>query len=83
MWSCANHCATCHASLVVGTIQVPNLRRSPASLSPVSFRQIVKGGALTARGMPGFGEFPDDKLENLRQYILSEAAGLGKVNSAN
>jgi hypothetical protein len=73
----------CHASLVVGTIQAPDLRRSPASLSPVPFRQIVKGSALAVRGMPSFGEFPDDKLENLRQYIVSEAAALGKANSAN
>jgi len=83
MWGYANHCATCHGSLVVGTTQAPDLRRSAVSASSEAFRHVVKDGALAARGMPGFGEFPEDKLENLRQYILSEAAALGKADSAN
>ena len=81
MWAYASHCATCHGSLVVGVTQAPDLRRSPMVLDTEAFRQVVKGGALAPLGMPGFGEFPGDKLENLRQYILSEAAALGKADS--
>jgi quinohemoprotein ethanol dehydrogenase len=82
MWHYANHCATCHGSLVIGITQAPDLRRSEISASPEAFRSVVRQGALEAHGMPGFGEFTDDKLEELRQYILLEAAALGKADSA-
>ncbi len=81
MWAYASHCATCHGSLVVGLTQAPDLRRSPLALEPDAFRAVVKDGALAALGMPGFGEFPEDKLENLRQYVLSEAAKLAAGDS--
>ena len=80
MWDFYDHCATCHGSLAVGVTQAPDLRRSAVSQSPDVFREIVRDGTLAARGMPGFGEFSADKLEGLRQYILSEAAALGQKN---
>jgi quinohemoprotein ethanol dehydrogenase len=70
----AMHCATCHGSLAVASTQAPDLRRSPIPADRGAFAQIVHGGALEARGMPKFGEFPDGKLEDIRQYTRAQTA---------
>lgn len=72
----AAHCSTCHGSLAIGSGHAPDLRRSAVPMSAAVFTSVVKGGALTARGMPGFAEFPDSKVEDLRAYIRAQAAQL-------
>ncbi len=37
---------------------------------------MVRGGALVANGMPKFGEYSDQDLAALRQYVRSRAAAL-------
>ena len=70
----AYHCATCHGSVVAGSTQAPDLRRSPMPVDREAFTNVVRGGALEAQGMPKFGEFPDGKLEDIRHYIRAETA---------
>jgi quinohemoprotein ethanol dehydrogenase len=42
-------------------------------LSKGAFDAIVRGGALTANGMPRFEEFGATEMAALRQYIRSRA----------
>jgi quinohemoprotein ethanol dehydrogenase len=42
-------------------------------LSEAAFDTVVRGGALTASGMPLFDEFSDTEIAALRQYIRSRA----------
>lgn len=67
------HCLNCHGVLVVAAGNGPDLRRSAMPLDRSTFDGVVRGGALTARGMPRFPEFTDEKLENIRQYIRAQA----------
>jgi quinohemoprotein ethanol dehydrogenase len=71
-----NHCSTCHGSAAVGIGNGPDLRRSAVPIDQAAFTQVVRGGALQARGMPKFGEFPEAKLEAIRHYLRSRAAVL-------
>ena len=72
----AMHCATCHGSIVAGSTQAPDLRRSPMPSNAEAFAQVVRAGALEARGMPKFGEFDDGKLDDIRQYVRAQTAQL-------
>jgi quinohemoprotein ethanol dehydrogenase len=69
-------CSTCHGSAVIGIGNGPDLRRSAVPLDKGAFEQVVRGGALAARGMPGYSEYDDAKLEAIRQYLRSRAADL-------
>ena len=70
------HCLTCHGSLAVGSIQAPDLRRSAIPQDRAAFVQIVRGGALQARGMPKFGELTDTELDDIAYYLRARAAQL-------
>jgi quinohemoprotein ethanol dehydrogenase len=70
----ADHCANCHGSLAIGISMAPDLRRSPIPSDRALFTNVVRNGALVPDGMPSFAEFPDAKLEAIREYILSRAA---------
>ncbi|MDE8653298.1 PQQ-dependent dehydrogenase, methanol/ethanol family [Novosphingobium album (ex Liu et al. 2023)] len=78
LYAFAAHCGTCHGALAIGSTQGPDLRRSPLILDRAAFAQVVKAGALEARGMPRFGEFEDGKVEGLRQYLLQRSAELAR-----
>jgi quinohemoprotein ethanol dehydrogenase len=66
-------CALCHGNAAIAAGHAPDLRRSPIPLSPDAFAKIVRGGALEARGMPKYPEYTDGRLEDLRQYIRTQA----------
>jgi quinohemoprotein ethanol dehydrogenase len=68
------NCMTCHGFDAVAGGAAPDLRMSAIPLSADAFRDVVKGGALAADGMPRFEEMSDATLEDLRQYIRSRAA---------
>ncbi len=70
------HCSHCHGSLAIGSSFAPDLRRSPVPASKEAFFEVVRNGALESRGMPRFGEFSDETLEGMRQYIRMSAARL-------
>ncbi|CAN7644809.1 PQQ-dependent dehydrogenase, methanol/ethanol family [Phenylobacterium sp. LjRoot225] len=70
------HCLNCHGALAVGIGHAPDLRRSALPLDQAAFEQVVRSGALEPRGMPGFAEFSDEKLEDIRHYLRSRAADL-------
>ncbi len=71
-----SHCAVCHGYDVVSSGFAPDLRKSPLPLSEAAFESVVKQGLLEPNGMPKFAEFPLDQLEDLRQYIRSQADSL-------
>jgi len=74
-------CFFCHGISAAAGGQAPDLRASGVILSSDTFRAVVRGGAFLAAGMPGFGEIQDRDLDDLRQYLRSQAAILsrGKV----
>jgi quinohemoprotein ethanol dehydrogenase len=66
-------CWYCHGMGAIAGGAAPDLRASPAVLDAAGFDRIVRGGALTAAGMPAFADLSDDELESLRHYIRREA----------
>ncbi|HKX79842.1 MAG TPA: PQQ-dependent dehydrogenase, methanol/ethanol family [Novosphingobium sp.] len=68
------HCMVCHGIAAVSATHAPDLRRSAVPGSPEAFASVVRDGIAASTGMPGFGEFTDDQLEALRQFIGSETA---------
>jgi quinohemoprotein ethanol dehydrogenase len=70
----AGNCLLCHGFDAVSAGFAPDLRASGIPLSTDAFSNVVKKGALVPRGMPVFGEFSDEQLEDLRAYLRSQAA---------
>jgi quinohemoprotein ethanol dehydrogenase len=66
-------CVLCHGPAAVAGGNAPDLRASPVPLSPDVFANVVRDGALLARGMPRFAELTDAQLESLRHYVRSKA----------
>jgi quinohemoprotein ethanol dehydrogenase len=69
-------CATCHGVDAIAAGAAPDLRASAVPQSVEAFAAIVRDGALEVNGMPRFEEFDDAELDELRQYIRTEAAKL-------
>jgi quinohemoprotein ethanol dehydrogenase len=68
-----SNCAVCHGYNVISSGFAPDLRKSFFPLSAEGFAGVVKEGLLLSNGMPKFGEFKPDQLQDLRQYIRSQA----------
>jgi quinohemoprotein ethanol dehydrogenase len=68
-----HYCTPCHGGAAVSGGTAPDLRASSVPLSEGAFDSIVRGGALTATGMPRFEEFDAIEIAALRQYIRSRA----------
>jgi quinohemoprotein ethanol dehydrogenase len=67
-------CIMCHGRDASGLGGVaPDLRASPAILSPEAFTAIVKHGALKQQGMPPFDDLGDELIEDIRQYVRHRA----------
>jgi len=67
-------CLICHGGeLVSAGTPGPDLRESSAAVDPRNFTEIVKGGALMSRGMPGFEELSDSEVRSLYMYIRAGA----------
>jgi quinohemoprotein ethanol dehydrogenase len=62
-------CLICHGYGGFAAGVAPDLRASPAILSPETFKNIVHDGALVDQNMPLFDRIPDDEREGVRQYI--------------
>jgi quinohemoprotein ethanol dehydrogenase len=67
------HCMVCHGIGAVAAGAAPDLRGSYVLLNQDSFKQIVQAGALVSSGMPRFSELSDDDLNDIRQFIRTEA----------
>jgi quinohemoprotein ethanol dehydrogenase len=66
-------CDLCHGADAVGSGGgVPDLRRM-SEATHKSIRDIVKGGARRALGMPQFVDMGDDTLAAIEAYVTSEA----------
>ena len=66
-------CWYCHGMGAMSGGMAPDLRASAAVLDAEAFERIVRGGALTAAGMPAFGDLTDTEIQALRHYIRREA----------
>ena len=66
-------CIICHGQDVVGSGNGPDLRESPMALDRTAFRSMLRGGALVGRGMPLFDDLSDDEMDDIYQYIRSQA----------
>jgi quinohemoprotein ethanol dehydrogenase len=62
-------CMGCHGWTAVAGGGAPDLRYSPIIVDPAAFKNVVKGGALKANGMPQFADMTDAKLETIRYYL--------------
>ncbi len=68
------YCGICHGDAAVGSVVLPDLRRSPVLESADTWKQVVYDGLLEANGMVGFGEsLSEDQVESLRQYVIARA----------
>jgi quinohemoprotein ethanol dehydrogenase len=79
-------CASCHGVGLQATgTPGPDLRESPIALKLASFRDLLKSGALMARGMPRFEKFSDEQIRQLHAYVRArarEALGQRKPDAA-
>jgi len=66
-------CSMCHGFAAIAGGGAPDLRASPLVLSPEAFAQVVRGGILQARGMPGYSELSDVDLQGLMHYVRARA----------
>jgi len=71
-------CGVCHGVGTVAGGTAPDLRASYATLDANAFGLIVREGLLTHNGMPRFGEFDDQKLSDIREYIRAKAQLMSK-----
>ena len=69
----AQRCGICHGFRAVAVGAATDLRGSAMPREPAAFDLVVRKGALVAGGMPRFDELSDRELEDIRQYIRSEA----------
>lgn len=67
-------CLVCHGLEVVSGGVLPDLRKSAKLHDAAAWRDVVVGGSLKARGMPGFGEhLLPAEAERIRGYVISRA----------
>jgi quinohemoprotein ethanol dehydrogenase len=70
------YCAVCHGFGVASSLVLPDLRYM-RSEKHGAFLDIVRGGILAPRGMPGFRDFLSEEEAGLvQQYIASQARAL-------
>jgi len=69
-------CAVCHGTGAIAGGTAPDLRTSSVPADADTFASVVRDGLLVPNGMPQFGEFTDEQLNALRQYIRDRAAAL-------
>lgn len=72
------HCSSCHGDMAIALGNGPDLRWSATLADQGAFGQVVSGGAMQATGMPAFAEFPDGKVEDIRQFVRARAQALRK-----
>lgn len=68
------NCTFCHGAEVDASGGgAPDLRESGMAYDLPSLMQVVRDGVLMGRGMPRFADLSDSDVENIFQYIRSEA----------
>ncbi len=74
LYTFAVSCAVCHGVDAIASGHAPDLRNSTVPLSDEAFASVVRDGVLVPNGMPKFGEFSDEDLAAIRQYLRARAA---------
>ena len=69
----AKNCVACHGFGAVASGGAPDLRASAIALNRQAFDQVVRAGALEAKGMPRFAELGDTELNALFHYLRGRA----------
>jgi quinohemoprotein ethanol dehydrogenase len=68
----ARNCGGCHAN--AERAPVPDLRRSALIRTAEAFQLVVRGGALQARGMPGWDDLLSaTEVEQIRAHLITLA----------
>jgi PQQ-dependent dehydrogenase (methanol/ethanol family) len=74
----ARYCLACHGPLAIGGGSLPDLRYASAE-THARFAEIVVGGALAARGMPGFADaLSAADARAIQAYVLGLAASAAR-----
>jgi quinohemoprotein ethanol dehydrogenase len=76
-------CLHCHGLDVVSAGYAIDLRVSAVPQSAEAFAAVVRGGSLLANGMPRWEEISDKELNDLRQYIRTEARRIAAPHDGN
>jgi quinohemoprotein ethanol dehydrogenase len=67
-------CITCHGLNAVSGLLLPDLRGSGYLHDAKAWDDVVRGGALRARGMAAWNEVLDEKQsEAIRAYVIQQA----------
>ncbi len=69
----ARNCMACHGAGAVGGGVIPDLRHIDPEIA-AGFDAIVRGGALRARGMPGFARLDSRDIAAILAYLQKRAA---------
>lgn len=72
-------CFSCHGLPGKSGGTAPDLARSDVPSDRDAFAAVIRGGALTANGMPRFAELTDDELADLRQFTLAITANAARL----
>jgi len=68
----AANCGSCHGN--APRSPVPDLRRSGVVRDGAAFQQVVRGGSLTARGMPAWDDLlTEAEVTQIHAYVVSTA----------
>ncbi len=69
-----NNCFVCHGDHALSSNLVPHLRYSPLLHSAGGWQDVVIGGAVAQKGMPGFARaMSSADAEMIRAYVISAA----------
>jgi quinohemoprotein ethanol dehydrogenase len=66
-------CWLCHGAAAISGGTAPDLRASPIVLASEALRDVVIGGRLQDRGMPGFPSLSEEELTTIQHYIRRAA----------
>jgi quinohemoprotein ethanol dehydrogenase len=66
-------CTICHGVDAVASGNAPDLRGSQIAFNRTAFKALLRNGSMISRGMPPFDDLTDDEIENIYQYIRSQA----------
>ncbi len=70
----ARFCGVCHGDAAIGSVVLPDLRRSGVVASAEAWQTIVHDGALTANGMIAWAKvLSPAQIETIRHYIIKRA----------
>jgi quinohemoprotein ethanol dehydrogenase len=69
----SDRCATCHGAGALAGGSAPDLLRSAVPLDANAFANFVRNSPLVSRGMPAFGEVPQQELVGIAHYLRQRA----------